>query len=60
MQKKYSAPFVRVGGIVFDFRNAALPMEYVAEDPKAIAWFEKQDVSQANPIFTKVWGTIRL
>jgi hypothetical protein len=57
-EKNISAPFVRVGGIVFDFRNAALPMEYVAEDPKAIAWFEKQDVSQANPIFTKVWGQL--
>ena len=57
-EKNISAPFVRVSGIVFDFRNAALPMEYVAEDPKAIAWFEKQDVSQANPIFTKVWGQL--
>lgn len=57
-EKNIPAPFVRVGGIVFDFRNAALPMEYVAEDPKAIAWFEKQDVSQANPIFTKVWGQL--
>ena len=57
-EKNIPAPFVRVNGLVFDFRNAALPMEYVAEDPKAIAWFEKQDVSQANPIFTKVWGQL--
>lgn len=45
-----------VKGYIFDFRQALLPVEYVAINPKAIAYFEGLDASNMNPIFTQVRG----
>jgi len=57
-EKNIPNDFVKINGIIFDFKNAALPVEYVAEDPAAIAYFESLDVSNAEPIFTKIWGQL--
>lgn len=47
---------VTVKGCVFDFRNAILPVEFIALDPKAMDYFEGLDASQKNPVFTKIKG----
>ncbi len=45
-----------VKGCIFNFRKAMLPIEFIAVNPAAIAYFEDLDASNKNPIFTKVWG----
>lgn len=47
---------VIVKGAVFDFRNALLPVEFSAVNPKAMDYFLGLDASNANPTFTCVWG----
>lgn len=44
-------------GVIFDFRNAILPVEFAAVNPKAIAYFEDQGITNTNPFFTRVWGS---
>lgn len=45
-----------VKGAVFDFRGALLPIELTVLAPKAMDYFEGLDPSNAEPVFTKVWG----
>lgn len=50
--------FVKVRGAVFDFRNSLLPVEFVVKNPAGMAYFEDLEASNANPIYTQVWGRI--
>ena len=50
--------YLKVRGAIFNFRNDLLPVEFVCRDPKAISYFEKLDISGANPVFTEVRGAI--
>lgn len=43
-------------GVIFDFRNGILPVEFTATNPNAMAYFEDLGASNTNPVFTKVWG----
>lgn len=43
-------------GVIFDFRNGILPVEFTATNPNAMAYFEDLNASNTNPVFTKVWG----
>lgn len=45
-----------VKGIIFDFRKAALPVEFSVTNPGGIAYFESLGVSPKEPFFTQVWG----
>ena len=45
-----------IHGVIFDFRNAILPVDFSVVDPRAIDYFEDQNISNANPFFTQVWG----
>ena len=45
-----------LGGCIFDFRNAILPVEFTVLAPKAMDYFESQDISPKNPFFTQVAG----
>lgn len=47
-----------VKGAIFNFRNALLPMEFIVRNPKGIQHFEGLNASNAEPVFTKVWGKI--
>lgn len=47
---------VIVKGAIFDFRKSLLPAEFTATDPGAMSYFEGLDASNANPVFTAVWG----
>lgn len=46
-----------ISGVIFNFRNDILPMEFVVYNPDAFSYFEQQNISSTNPFFTKVWGT---
>ena len=45
-----------VRGAIFDFRKSLLPVEFTALNPKAIDYFVDLNATQAEPVFTKVWG----
>ena len=49
----------RIHGVIFNFREAILPWDLIAYNPKAIEYFEGLGVSSANPIYTQVWGSIK-
>jgi hypothetical protein len=50
--------YAKIEGYVFDFRNAIMPVTLTARNKQAIAYFNSLEVSNKNPIFTKVWGKI--
>lgn len=45
-----------IKGCIFDFKNAILPVEFTALNPKAIEYFESLEPSPNHPVFTKLWG----
>lgn len=47
---------VIVKGATFNFRNALLPVEFVTYDPSGMDYFEGLEVTNSNPVFTKVKG----
>lgn len=55
-EEKGTKDKVIVRGIVFDFRRAILPIEFVITNEKGMNYFEDLEASPKNPIFTKVWG----
>ena len=50
--------YLVVKGVVFDFRNAILPVEFVVKNASGIKYFESLEASPTNLVFTKVWGKI--
>ena len=47
---------VIVKGAIFDFRKSLLPVEFTALNANAMNYFEDLGATQANPVFTKIWG----
>lgn len=43
-------------GAIFDFRNALLPVELSVLNPRAISYFESLEITQRNPVFTRLQG----
>lgn len=48
-----------LGGYVFDFRKAVLPVTFKVKDEKGISFFESLEPSVSNPILTSVWGRLK-
>lgn len=57
-EKNIDKDYIIVKGVVFDFRNAMLPVEFVVRSEGGMKYFESLDVSPKNLVFTKVWGKI--
>ena len=45
-------------GATFDFRGALLPIELSVVNPNGISYFESLDISQTNPVFTRLQGSL--
>lgn len=45
-----------VKGAIFDYSKSLLPVEFSVTNPKAIEYFENQDITQKTPMFTTIWG----
>lgn len=45
-----------IKGAIFNFRKELLPVEFSIFNENGINFFENLDASNANPVFTKVWG----
>lgn len=50
--------YLNLRGYVFAYRNALVPVTLSIHNPAGIAYFEKCDISNENPLLTKVWGNI--
>ena len=57
-EKNISADYCSVSGVIFDFRNAFLPVEYIVKNPAGMKYFESLEASNSNPIYTQVQGRI--
>lgn len=50
--------YMNLRGYVFAYRNALIPVTFSIHNPAGIEYFEKCDISNENPLLTKVWGNI--
>ena len=50
--------YMNVRGYTFDYRGGLVPVTLTMRDPAGIQYFENQDISNANPLLTQVWGKI--
>lgn len=50
--------YLKVRGVVFDFRNAVLPVEFVVRRSDAMGYFEGLGASNAHKIYTQVSGEV--
>lgn len=57
-EKNIKEPFLTVRGAIFNFRGALLPLDFIVKNPQGMKYFEDLGVSNAEPIYTKVWGRI--
>ena len=51
-------PYLQIRGYVFNFRNDLIPVTFSVHNKSGIEYFTKCDISNENPLFTKVWGNI--
>lgn len=51
--------YVVVRGAIFNFRGDILPMEFSVRTEDGMKYFESLDVTEAQPLFTQVWGHVR-
>lgn len=57
-EKNIKDPYVIVRGAIFNFKGALLPLDFVVKNPLGMKYFEELGVSNAEPVYTKVWGKI--
>lgn len=50
--------YLNIRGYVFAYRNALIPVTFSVHNKGGIEYFQKCDISNANPLLTKVWGNI--
>lgn len=51
-------PYVTVRGAIFNFRNDLLPVDFKVKNAQGMEYFEGLGVTNAEPIYTRVWGKI--
>lgn len=57
-EKHVDEDYAILKGCVFNFRNEILPVELTIKRPDGIKYFENANISDKEPLFTKVWGKI--
>lgn len=57
-EKNIKEDYLTIRGAIFNFRNDILPVEFILRNPAGMKYFEDLGVSNANPVYTKVWGNI--
>lgn len=57
-EKNIEKDYVTVRGAIFNFRNSLLPVDFVVRHPDGMKYFEDLEITNSEPIFTKVWGKI--
>ena len=57
-EKNIEKDYVVLKGAVFNFRNDLLPVDFIVRNEEGMDYFESLEVTNANPVLTKVWGRI--
>jgi len=57
-EKNIEEDFVSVRGAIFNFRNDLLPIDFVVRHKDGMKYFEGLGATNAEPIYTKIWGKI--
>ena len=57
-EKRINESYVSVRGAIFNFRNDLLPVDFTVRHVDGMKYFESLEISNAEPVFTKVWGKI--
>lgn len=47
---------VKLEGVIFNFRNEILPVEFSVLNPRAMDYFESLEASNKNPVFIRIRG----
>ena len=55
-EEKNLAERMRIKGVIFDFRRAILPVEFITYNPQGMDLFENQSPSPSKPFCTEVRG----
>lgn len=55
---KVKEDFLRICGYIFNFRNDILPVSFVVRHPEGIKYFESLELSEKEPLFTRIDGTM--
>ena len=50
--------YINLRGYAFAYRNALVPVTVSVRSKAGISYFQKCDISNENPLLTKVWGNI--
>lgn len=57
-EEKKVEEHVSVRGAIFNFRNDLLPVEFTVKNADGMKYFEDLGATNAEPVYTKVWGRI--
>lgn len=57
-EKNIKEDYLSVRGAVFSYKNVLLPVDFIVRAKDGIEYFEKLDISNANPFYVSVWGRI--
>lgn len=57
-EKNIKEDYVTVRGAIFNFRNDLLPVDFTVRHVDGMKYFEDLGASNAEPVYTKVWGKI--
>lgn len=57
-EKNIDEDYVTVRGAIFNFRNDLLPVDFTVRHKDGMKYFEDLGASNAEPVYTKVWGKI--
>ena len=57
-EKKINEEYAVVKGAIFNFRNDLLPVDFKVKNLEGIKYFENLGATNAEPIYTRVWGKI--
>ena len=56
-EKGIDEDYTIIKGVIFDFRNAIKPVDFIVRNPQGMSYFENLGVEE-EPLYTKVWGNI--
>lgn len=57
-EEKNIPEHVSVRGAIFNYKNDILPVDFVVTNEAGMTYFENLDAKPAEPVFTKVWGSL--
>jgi hypothetical protein len=57
-EERHIPEHVSVKGAIFNYKNDILPVDFVVTNANGMTYFENLDATPAEPVFTKVWGSL--